>query len=71
MDMKVINLPADQTVETLAENFLELVQDGEVKCVVMAILMKDGSLKSEWSFLPNNLVAIGMAEMLKQTLVEQ
>jgi hypothetical protein len=69
--MKVIDLPANRTPETLAENFLELTQDGEVKCVVMAILMKDGSLKCEWSFLPNNLVAIGMTEMLKQTLVEQ
>jgi hypothetical protein len=69
--VELVKFPANTTPEDLADNFAEYAHDGNVKWCVMAIVNSDDTIRFEWSRLPSNLAAIGLAELLKQHLAEQ
>lgn len=70
MGLKVVEFPRDTSAEGLAEGFSDIVRDGQVAWAVMVIVGPDGTPRFEWTKLPNNWVAIGAVEMLKQRLME-
>lgn len=64
----VIRLTRQGSPARLAENILDLAND--IKFMAVVIVENDGTIRTEWSVLPNNLEAIGAVEVLKQAITE-
>jgi hypothetical protein len=70
MKLMPINASSHESVLTLAQNIEQMAMEGEITCIAVSILRKDGIVMNEWSWLPNCIEAVGMIELLKQRLME-
>lgn len=55
------------TPEVLAGNLSEI--SGEIDFMLVVRVMKDGSVKHDWTTIPNSLAALGAAETLKEAML--
>jgi hypothetical protein len=71
MTAQLAMLPKDDSVEEVAQSFSEAVKAGQVKWFVLAYVEPDGTLCTRWSRLPSSFAAVGVAEFLKQELMDR
>ncbi len=64
----VINFSRPGTPELLLTNAAEVA--GDMEFVLMVFVQKDGAVRTEWSKLSSNLVALGAIEYLKDAIKE-
>ena len=71
MKAKLVKFPNDVSAAVLMENLSAYAREGNMKWAVVVFSEADGTLRFEWSRLPNNLTAIGAVECLKHELMQQ
>ena len=67
MPAQILKLQRSGTPQTLLENATEIADD--MQFVAMVFVTKDGTIRTEWSELDNNLTAVGAVEILKRNLI--
>jgi len=67
-DEKILKFQRSGTPATLSDNLREIAPQVEFMLVVR--VMKDGSVKHDWSNIPNCLTALGAAETLRDAMLE-
>lgn len=68
MSATITKLLRAGTPETLFTNLLDRAE--EMEFVLVVCVQKDHTLTCHWSQLPNNLTAMGAADMLKDAVKE-
>jgi hypothetical protein len=67
MSATVLKMQRNGTPAVLLENLAE--KASEIDFMLVVRVMKDGSIKHDWTAVPNSLTALGAAETLKEAML--
>ena len=67
MSADILKLLRNGTAETLLANLTEQAED--ISYMLVVRVMKDGSIKHDWTTIQNSLAALGAVETLREVML--